>query len=163
MQFFPFTIKVCSMVTEVNLNIVENWLVELFGSRPISQFNFSPADLLGWSKLSEVNIVTTVIPRWDEFEEGAIEWGAEDFKSIVWDQAQNCPEDPSIFFVSDDVLKTKTAFEFKFKDFDEFVEFYEARFTTSFFQPLDYLICLKECGEIIIIYHEGKKISINKS
>ena len=151
------------MATEVNLKLVETWLENFFGNRANSKFNFLPADLLSWSKSSDVNIVTTDIPRWDEFEKGIIDWGKEDFKSIVWDQAQNLPEDLSIYFISDEVLRIKTAIEFKFTDFENFVTFYESRFRAAFFQPLDYIICLKECREIRIIYHEGKKIIISRS
>jgi len=148
---------------KVNLDMIIGWTNLFFGDSNNNAFSLSPDALTARAKTNKVNVIISPITQWDLFERNIVEWDAEDFKSIIWNLADPLLQNSSVFFISDEALMNKTGFEFTLGSIDEFVNYYEDNFNMGFFQPSDYIICMKEKQQIRIIHHAGVRIVIEKS
>lgn len=151
-----------SMFKNVSLDTIIEWLNHFFGDANNTAFIFSPDALTARAKVNRINVAISSIAQWSDYECGIKERDAEDFKSIIWNSSPLL-ESSSVFFISDESLTSKTGFEFTLDNFDKFVDYYEDNFNMEFFQPSDYIICMKEERQIRIIHHEGVRIVIKKS
>jgi hypothetical protein len=147
----------------VSLDTIGQWLNLFFGDNNNNASRFSPDDLYTRAIANGVNIATSPIALWSDFEYGYLEWDVEDFKSIIWNSEGPLLQGSSLFFISDETLMNKAGFELCLNDFEKFADYYEDNFNMSFFQPADYIICMKEEKQIRIIHHEGVRIAIEKS
>jgi hypothetical protein len=133
---------------------------DFFCKKYSGSFHFLPDELCNWAIQSRFLINTHEIKDWGLFEAGAIEYTENDFFSLMLKEDKLSSND--LIFISDETLKEKRCFEINAKDFYAFVVYYEERYNESFFQPLDFIIILKDIMKIKIIHHEGKLILIER-
>ncbi|NIG55388.1 hypothetical protein [Chitinophaga sp. Cy-1792] len=99
------------------------------------------------------------IRDWEDFEMGTHDYSISDFGELMEESRCFMPDD-EILFVSDELLKIDQCLGFRLKTFNAFALWYEKQFNMEFFQPSDYLLLSRESGNILLIHHEGKLITI---
>ena len=144
----------------VSLDTIGNWLNLLLGDSNTSPFPHS-ADAL--TKRAENNGCKVTLTPIEDFEFSIMEWGVEEFKSIIWDSDVHSLQNSTLFFISDETLETNEGFELTLNKLEEFADYYENNFNMEFFQPSDYIICMKAEMQIRIIHHEGVRIVIERN
>lgn len=146
---------------EVSINEIIFLLEQdVFNRKFQSKFNFLPSEFCEWAYLANFEVKIELIEEWEKFEESVILFDEHDFKRVMFRNAKHL-ENSSIVFLSDECLKLKIGYQFSLDHYDTFVGYYENRFDTSFFQPLDYIIIFIDHKEVRIIFHEGKLITIS--
>jgi hypothetical protein len=124
-------------------------------------FHFTPSDLLAWARKSDFTIQLDEIKNWEAFEYGLFEFNEVDFKKFIFN-GHSYTTDTEVYFISDNTLMEQLCIKFPLKDFDTFVIYHQSRFRISIVQPSDIIVVLMEYKRIVIIYHEGQIITIEK-
>jgi hypothetical protein len=144
----------------VSLDTIGNWLNHFLGNSDTNSLLLSPDALM--KRAGDNGCKVTVAPI-DNFEFGIMEWGVEEFKSITWDSDGSFDQNSTFFFISDETIRNKEGFELSLNKLEQFADYFEDIFNMEFFQPSDYIICMKAEMQIRIVHHEGVRIVIERS